>query len=261
MRVEYPKLPFDNQHWLTRRQQAQKPWHKDEFWAFYVTRRISIYLSWWLAQKTNVTPNLLTVAGILCGLAAAASYMAGTSGTVLLGCILYQLAYLLDCVDGEVARMKGLFTPSGIWLDFGLNYSLYFSFFAIVYGLFRHALEGLVLYIALFAIFCEILATDASALAFPQAKVTEQSVLLRKKSKWLDGLVFLFLTVTGFQFGAILCSLIWLVAGENRPMLIWTLYHLLIALLRSLYKIRLNLLYLKSSREAVAGGGCECDET
>lgn len=243
--MEYPKLPIDNQQWLTRRQQVQKPWNKEEFWSFYVTRRVSIYLSWWLSRKTRVTPNLLTFCGILCGLAAAASYMVGTSGTMLLGCILYQLAYLFDCVDGEVARIKGLTSRSGVWLDLGLNYALYFSFFGIVYGLFHHAGEGFLLYIALFAIFCEIMATDGSSLAFPQAKVAEQSVSSRKKSKWLDGLIFLFLTTTGFQFGVFLCSLVWLVGGENGPALVWTLYHLVIALLRSLYKIRLNLVHLK----------------
>ncbi|UFJ42509.1 CDP-alcohol phosphatidyltransferase family protein [Brevibacillus humidisoli] len=242
---QYPTLAIDDERWLARRRQVQKPWDREEFWSFYVTRRLSIYVSWWLAQRTAVSPNSLTVAGILSGLTAAAFFMAGSATSVLLGCFFYQLAYLFDCLDGEVARFKGKTSSGGLWLDIGLNYALYISFFGIVYGLFHDAAGAYLLYVSLFAIFAEIMASDGSMLAFPQSNVTAQSVSSRKKSKWLDGVIFLLLTATGFQFGLFLFGLIWFAAGVKWPILVWTLYHLIIAVLRALYKIKLNLAYLK----------------
>jgi len=66
---------------------------------------------------SSVTPNQVTLASLLTGLLGA--WLLGSEGVVstLGGLVLFQLSVILDHVDGEVARLKLLFSPLGRWLD------------------------------------------------------------------------------------------------------------------------------------------------
>lgn len=64
-----------------------------------------------------VTPNQVTIAGLLLSFVAAACIaLPGIAGPVV-GALLLQLTAVLDCVDGEIARAKVLETDWGEWLD------------------------------------------------------------------------------------------------------------------------------------------------
>lgn len=79
-------------------------------------RRASIYLSVPLAHL-GATPNGITVAWIVLGLAGAAMLVTGAWSARVTGALLFQLAYLLDYVDGEVARLTARRSRSGELLD------------------------------------------------------------------------------------------------------------------------------------------------
>lgn len=130
----YPSMFWDSEKIRKYRIQVQKPWVREEFWSYYFSRRISIYVSLFLAKKQRVSPNAITLAGIAAGLIAAAAFMYGSAAAFLIGCFFYQMCYLADCVDGEVARMNNQSSRGGVWLDIGLNYSLYLVSFAVIYG-------------------------------------------------------------------------------------------------------------------------------
>lgn len=53
------------------------------------------------------SPNVATLGMLVCGLAGAALQIAG-GGWALAGAVLLVLYYVLDCVDGEVARWRGV---------------------------------------------------------------------------------------------------------------------------------------------------------
>jgi hypothetical protein len=55
----------------------------------------------------RLSPNIATVAFFVCGLAGAALQVPG-AGWAVAGAVLLLLYYLLDCVDGEVARWQGV---------------------------------------------------------------------------------------------------------------------------------------------------------
>jgi phosphatidylserine synthase len=88
-----------------------------EHWAgpLYM-RRLSIRLTQQLL-RTNVTADgvtwLMIVSGLLAALALTTPGLLGAVACVLL----VQAQLLLDCSDGEVARWRQRFSPSGVYLD------------------------------------------------------------------------------------------------------------------------------------------------
>jgi len=88
-----------------------------EHWAgrLYM-RRVSLHATRRLVG-TRVTPNALTLTMIVAGLAAAAATALPGVATALAAALLIQLYLLLDCVDGEVARWKGISSAVGVYLD------------------------------------------------------------------------------------------------------------------------------------------------
>lgn len=64
-----------------------------------------------------VTPNQITVAGLVLSLVAAALIALPGIAFPVLGALLLQATAVLDCVDGEIARAKVLESEWGEWLD------------------------------------------------------------------------------------------------------------------------------------------------
>ena len=88
-----------------------------EHWAgrLYV-RRLSPYVTRAFIG-TRVSPNQMTWAMLLVGVAAAALMAIPSVWTALGAFLLIQLQILLDCSDGELARWRKQFSPVGIYLD------------------------------------------------------------------------------------------------------------------------------------------------
>jgi phosphatidylglycerophosphate synthase len=76
----------------------------------------SIYVSIPLA-RVGATPNGITVVWIVLGLAAVALVASESWPARVGGALLLQLSYLLDYVDGEVARLTGRKSAAGEFLD------------------------------------------------------------------------------------------------------------------------------------------------
>jgi hypothetical protein len=95
---------------------TQKP--KDIFWNRYVARPAAAVLLVPL-QPSRVTPNQVTFASLIVFAIAAAMLIAlpGRAG-LLWAVLVIELSYVLDCVDGQLARLRGTSTPIGAHLDF-----------------------------------------------------------------------------------------------------------------------------------------------
>jgi phosphatidylglycerophosphate synthase len=61
-----------------------------------------------------VTPNLVTAVATVVAFGAAAAYAAGA---LIVGGLLFQASFLLDCVDGKLAQARGLESPYGGYID------------------------------------------------------------------------------------------------------------------------------------------------
>ncbi len=88
----------------------------DGFYSTFVLRRLSTRLTP-LAARAGLTPNAVTLASSGIGLAGAACLARGTRPALITGALLLQTSLVVDCVDGELARLTRRFTPLGAWLD------------------------------------------------------------------------------------------------------------------------------------------------
>ena len=83
---------------------------------YTVHRRISIYLTWALLH-TRVTPSQITVLMMVLGAAGAMLIASPRLAIDGIGFALLYLSFLLDKVDGEIARYRGVESPSVVLLD------------------------------------------------------------------------------------------------------------------------------------------------
>ncbi len=90
----------------------RKPIERDGVVAYYLVRPVSRFISRALIP-TPVTPNQVTVLAGLSGLLAAVIVPFSLS----IGAILLWFSNVLDCVDGEIARLKMKGSRLGQWLD------------------------------------------------------------------------------------------------------------------------------------------------
>lgn len=90
----------------------------DLFWNTYVCRPPAAVIVHLLAG-TRVTPNQVTLSAfvVASGAAAMIALLPGYWG-LLAGVLVFQFSYVLDCVDGMLARFRGIQSPVGHLLDF-----------------------------------------------------------------------------------------------------------------------------------------------
>jgi phosphatidylglycerophosphate synthase len=91
--------------------------HKDAPMARWVDRRLSWRISYWLAAHTRVTPNMVTVANTIFGLACAWMFSIPNYWMRLFAAIFFLISITLDGVDGELARLKMVESDFGGTLD------------------------------------------------------------------------------------------------------------------------------------------------
>jgi len=89
----------------------QSPWY-----ARKVTRKISVYVTW-LFLHTNISANQVTLLQNLTGFLGFLLLCCPGRFAALLGMLLIQLGYVLDCVDGEIARYRKTPSVNGIFMD------------------------------------------------------------------------------------------------------------------------------------------------
>lgn len=111
-----PTLPFDSKRILELRATCQKPRAKEEILSWFLLRRISIYVTL-LLLRTRITPNGISWLSLLFFLLSGWWILWMKPWALLLATLCYNLGYLLDCVDGEVARLKGITSKKGVFID------------------------------------------------------------------------------------------------------------------------------------------------
>ena len=112
---------------------------KGEFEGFidrYFNRKVSRWFTR-LFLAMGLSPNSITVLAGFIGLVAAAGFGMGTYSAGIMAALLFQLAAVIDCCDGEVARLTFTESPFGAWLDIVLDNIVHMAIFAgIAVGLY-----------------------------------------------------------------------------------------------------------------------------
>jgi phosphatidylglycerophosphate synthase len=86
----------------------------DSWWTVMAIDPLAVRLVPWLSRRAAVTPTRLTGAGLALGLGAAALFAAGEH---IAGAILFEIRFLLDCLDGKLARYSGATSEAGAFVD------------------------------------------------------------------------------------------------------------------------------------------------
>ena len=113
---------------------------KGEFEGF-VDRYFNRKLSRWFTRLflvMGLSPNSITALAGLIGLVSAAGFGLGTYGAGIMAALLFQFAAVIDCCDGEVARLTFTESPFGAWLDILLDNLVHMAIFmGIAVGLYQ----------------------------------------------------------------------------------------------------------------------------
>jgi phosphatidylglycerophosphate synthase len=91
---------------------------RDAWWTVWLVDPLAARLVWLVAPWRRVTPNLLTTLAFVLGLASAACFWGASYGWLLAGALLFHLSFVLDCMDGKIARLNGTGSVFGAWLDY-----------------------------------------------------------------------------------------------------------------------------------------------
>jgi phosphatidylglycerophosphate synthase len=85
-----------------------------------------------IIYRLPVTPNQVTVSSMICGLVAAWYFSVGIGFSLMWGALWYMVGNILDCADGQLARLQKSGTPLGRLVD---GIADYISSFAIFIGI------------------------------------------------------------------------------------------------------------------------------
>jgi phosphatidylglycerophosphate synthase len=88
------------------------------------------FLTW--VVKTRISPNQITLTGFLIGLLAILCLWQGSYILTVVGASLFVVAYLVDLLDGMVARLKFQESRWGGWMDYNLDNLIHLGIFAAI---------------------------------------------------------------------------------------------------------------------------------
>ncbi|MDH5626045.1 MAG: CDP-alcohol phosphatidyltransferase family protein, partial [Nitrospira sp.] len=77
----------------------------------------------------GLSPNAITIVSTTVGLMAAIGFGLGTYAAGIAAAVLFQLAAVIDCCDGEVARLTFTESPFGAWLDIAMDNVVHMAIF------------------------------------------------------------------------------------------------------------------------------------
>ncbi|MEV4539695.1 CDP-alcohol phosphatidyltransferase family protein [Asanoa sp. NPDC049518] len=95
---------------------------RDSWWTVLLVDPVASRLTRLVAPYRWFTPNRITMLGFLTGLTAAAFFALGgvreNNWWLVAGALAYHLSFVLDCIDGKIARLNGTGSVFGAWLDY-----------------------------------------------------------------------------------------------------------------------------------------------
>jgi len=131
---------------------------RDAWWTVFLVDPITARLMLPLANWTNVTPNQISAASFVVGCLAAVCFAQSSYLALAGGALLYHLSFILDCMDGKVARLKGTGSVFGVWFDYSFDrYRVFVCAVALGYGQFERTNDPAYIWLALLVVFLDML--------------------------------------------------------------------------------------------------------
>ncbi|MBA2311254.1 MAG: CDP-alcohol phosphatidyltransferase family protein [Actinobacteria bacterium] len=90
---------------------------RDYWWTVFAVDPIALPLTRALARSRSLSPDAVTAISVALGLPTGFAFATGTRAGLVVGALLFYVSFLLDCVDGKLARALGTSSPRGMVLD------------------------------------------------------------------------------------------------------------------------------------------------
>ncbi|MGG1685763.1 CDP-alcohol phosphatidyltransferase family protein [Pseudalkalibacillus sp. NRS-1564] len=218
-----PTTFLDNETILAYRKQSQTLSYKEDLWSWYVLRRISIYLTI-LFCKMRIKPNTISWMSVFFILISGLSLVIATPLSIILAALFYNLGYLLDCVDGEVARITKQTSSKGYYIDIIIQAAALPVFLSIVLTVLRQAgmldvsiLEMVLVYATFVAIIMALLvpiAYQLTKLTMSQSTTQDPVNSIRDGSLFFD-IVAVLLGLPGFFVAVVVIIIVEQLTGVD----------------------------------------------
>jgi phosphatidylglycerophosphate synthase len=131
------------------RERTYKP--TDAWWTVVLVDPLASRLVRLVAPYKRITPNMLTVVATVFGLAAAGAFAMQTRWWLVAGALLFHVSFVIDCMDGKIARLNGTGSLFGAWFDFVFDRLRVFACALALFGG-QYLATGRVLYLWLLAV-------------------------------------------------------------------------------------------------------------
>jgi phosphatidylglycerophosphate synthase len=91
---------------------------RDAWWTVLLVDPLAVRLVRLVTPYRWITPNRLTAAAFVLGLGAAGCFWQQNRLWLIGGALLFHASFVLDCMDGKVARLTGTGSVFGAWMDY-----------------------------------------------------------------------------------------------------------------------------------------------
>ena len=218
-----PTTFLDNEKVLSYRKQSQTLSYKEDLWSWYVLRRISIYITI-LFCKMGVKPNTISWFSALFMIISGLSLMIATPLSIVFAALFYNIGYLFDCVDGEVARITKQTSSKGYYIDIIIQAAALPVFLSMVLTVLRQAgmldvnvLQMTIIYVTVVAIIMALLvpiAYQLTKLTMSQSTTQDPVNSIRDGSFFFD-IVAVLLGLPGFFVAVVIIVMIEQITGAE----------------------------------------------
>ena len=111
---------------------------KDGWWASKFSGPIANIFLYFIADQKWITPNCVTSSSLFLCLATGVLLSTGMPQLLIVSAVLVQLVFILDCLDGQLARYRNESSNFGAWYDrITDRVKDFLIYFSIAWGHFR----------------------------------------------------------------------------------------------------------------------------
>ena len=137
------------------RERTYKP--KDAWWTVLLVDPVAGPLVRLVAPYRWITPDLLTILATLIGVAATVCFALGGRWWLVAGALLFHVSFIVDCMDGKIARLNGTGSIFGGWFDFMFDrLRVFMCTLALFGGQYARTHEPIYLWLSTIVIFLDL---------------------------------------------------------------------------------------------------------
>ncbi|MBE3008421.1 CDP-alcohol phosphatidyltransferase family protein [Microbispora sp. NEAU-D428] len=131
---------------------------RDAWWTVFLVDPLAGRLVVTTANRTSITPNQITWGAFVLGLGSAWCFLRAEWPWLVAGAAVYHVSFVLDCMDGKIARLKGTGTVLGGWLDYVFDrIRVLACTVALMWGQYRATGQDIYLFLGIGVVFLDML--------------------------------------------------------------------------------------------------------